>query len=388
MQYGINGFLLAVKRSGAQEGREHFRGTGGVLDHSAKRCEVPVQHGNGAVCADGIVIRTDNVRLCQVKAVPLIGVLQPFPAPVMESVLPERVQVFAERLSGDRHHIQVQVRPELFHDGGHAARIIEEFRWPFARRTQVQEIMGAPVQSVKGIAVDMDAEFVGNGGQVQKTVGGAGDGGMHQNGVLKAFQRDDIGRPESLTGKLHGPLAGCEGKGLKIRAGGGQKRASGQGETQGFRHDLHGGSGPDKRTGTAAGTGVFLCPAEPGFIDFTALILRGIHAQLLQGKEVGACAHHTAGNHDAGDVHPHHAHQAAGHALVAAGDIHGAVKGRGGFVDFDHAGNHFPAGQGIIDAVRALAFPVAHVRAEIPRAVAAGLGDTFSGCFHQPVQMP
>lgn len=108
--------------------------------------------------------------------------------------------------------------------------------------------------------------------------------------------------------------------------------------------------------------------------SISPLKLGRIHAQLFQGEQTGAGGHGAPGDHHGGDVHPGQAHQVAGQALVAAGHIDAGVEGGGVGLNLDHVGDHLPACQGEVDAVGALALAVAHVGAEVPGAVAAGLG--------------
>ena len=56
-------------------------------------------------------------------------------------------------------------------------------------------------------------------------------------------------------------------------------------------------------------------------------------------------------------------------------------------MNFNHIGNHFAAGQAVIDAVRALAFAIADIGAEIARAVTSGLGDTLARGGDELIQM-
>ena len=59
------------------------------------------------------------------------------------------------------------------------------------------------------------------------------------------------------------------------------KGAPRQGQPQGFGHDLHGGGGPDKGAGPAAGTGVLLSPRQLLLTDLPSLISGAVHPQLL-----------------------------------------------------------------------------------------------------------
>ena len=212
---------------------------------------------------------------------------------------------------------------------------------------------------------------------------------MHQDGVLETFHRDDAAGAHLVVAcHLHGAAARLPGIVQQIRAGGGHQGAAGQGQTECFGHDLHGGGSADEAAGAAAGTGVLLGPVELGLVNFPALEFGAVHAQLFQGEHLGPGVHGAARHHHRGDVHPQAAHQVGGHALVAAGQVDPGVEGGGARVDLDHIGDDLPAGQAVVDAVGALAFPVADVGAGIARAVAARLGDAPAHFLHQRGQVP
>ena len=56
-------------------------------------------------------------------------------------------------------------------------------------------------------------------------------------------------------------------------------------------------------------------------------------------------------------------------------------------MDLDHVGDHLPACQGKIDAVRALALSVADIRAGVAGAEASGVEDALAHLFHQHGKM-
>src|SRR5699024_5979053 len=144
---------------------------------------------------------------------------------------------------------------------------------------------------VEGVAVDIDAELVGDCRQVQQAVGGAGDGRVDQDGVFQAVHGHDVGGLEALLHQLHRLLAGAVGVIRQVRGGGGQQGAAGQGQAHGLSHDLHGGGGADEAAGAAAGAGVLLGPVELVLIDFAPLVFGAVHTQLLQRQQVGTGAH-------------------------------------------------------------------------------------------------
>ena len=153
------------------------------------------------------------------------------------------------------------MRLDLLHDGRNAACIIEHLCRPPSRRTYIQKIMGAPVETVEGISCDLDPKLMGNGRDMKKTVGASRNSRMDQNGVFKALQSHDLAGLHSRSQRqLHGLTAGFPGKIQKIRAGGRHQGASRKSQAQGLGHDLHGGGCSDKRAGSAAGTGVAFGP--------------------------------------------------------------------------------------------------------------------------------
>src|SRR5699024_9316982 len=130
---------------------------------------------------------------------------------------------------------------------------------PAAGGADVQQVVGAAVQPVESVAGDLDAQFVGDGRDVQQAVGGARNGRVDQDGVLKALEGDDAaGAHLVAAGHLDGAAAGLAGVGQQVGAGGRHQGAAGQGQTQGLGHDLHGGGGADEAAGPAAGAGVLL----------------------------------------------------------------------------------------------------------------------------------
>ena len=387
----MEGLLLAVEGPGLQHGLEHLPGAGGVLDHRALRGQVALQDGDGAVGADGLVEGVDDV-LPGGAPLGAVGV-----ALVVEAVGLQLVQVLPQGLARDGHHVQVEHGADLLHDPGHAAGIIEELGGPLAGGADVQQVVRPPVEPVKGVGVDLQAELLGHGGDVEEGVGGAGDGGMDHDGVLKGLHGDDVPGSQALSGQLHNLGAGPVGRLLQVLAGGRHQGRAGEHQAQGLGHDLHGGGGAHEGTGAAGGTGVLLVPGELPGVDLPPLVLGGVDAHLLQGEQVlldvlhlltqGIGVHDAAGDHDGGHVHPADAHQVGGHALVAAGDEHAAVKGGGPGMDLDHVADGVPAGQGVVDAVVALGHTVTDVGGEVAGRLAAVVLHAGHRLLHQAQQM-
>lgn len=87
------------------------------------------------------------------------------------------------------------------------------------------------MEAVEGVAVNLDAELMGDGGQVEQGVGGAGDGGVDQDGVLEAVHGDNVAGAHVLHGgQLHGQFSGVPGIVNEVGAGGGEQGGAGQGK--------------------------------------------------------------------------------------------------------------------------------------------------------------
>ena len=226
---------------------------------------------------------------------------------------------------------------------------------------------------------------------------------MNHDGVLKTLHGHDVFGSDTLLHQFHqlsARLTGCFGKLRRRRRHQGGAR---QHQAQGFGHDLHGGGGSHKGTGSAAWAGVVFVVFEllggdhtcffPGvvladlfqcqqLIDRTGRILR--HILLRQHVRFHDAAGHDDGTHL---FEPSDAHQHGGHGLVAAGNEHAAVKAGGIGLRLHQIDDRVPVRQRIVDSVMSLGDPVAHVGRKIARGFAAALIDTLHSLLDKAVQM-
>ena len=376
-QDGVDSVLLAVERTGLERGLEHLTRNDGVLDDGALGGKVAMKDSDGAIGAKGLVERTDDVLALEVP------LLQVTAALLVVTVVLEVLEVLAEGLAGDGHDIEVEHRLDLLHDARHAARIVEELRRPLACGTNVQQVVGATVQTIEVVGGHLDAKLTGDRGDVQQRVGGAGDGAVDHDEVLEGLLGHDVARAQVVLGEPHGLTAGLAGELAQVGAGGRQQSRAGEHEAQGLGRDLHGRGGTHEGAGTAAGAGVVLSKLELLAGNLAALVAGRDSAELLQGQQVGAGIHDAAGDDDGGDVDATHGHEVCGQALIAAGDKDAGVERGGLGVNLDHIGDHVAAGQRVVDAVVALGLAVADVGAEVTGAVATSLGNTGAHLLDQ-----
>ena len=256
---------------------------------------------------------------------------------------------------------------------------------------------------VKGVGVDLNAELVGDGGQVHGGVGGAGNGGVHHDSVLKALLGHDVLGGDALLDQFHQLLAGIVGGLLQLRGGGGHQGGARQHQTQCFCHDLHGGGGAHKGAGTAAGAGVVLVVVQLAVGDDAGLFPCVKLADLLQRQQLvdgaggvvdhillgqGVGFHDAAGDHDGAHVlQAADAHQHGGHGLVAAGNEHTAVIDAGVCLCFHQIHDGVTMGQRVVDAVMTLCDAVAHISGKIAGSLAAVVVDRLHGFLDELIQM-
>ena len=239
----------------------HFLRACSVLDHRPFRSQIPLKDGNGSLCADGLVIRTDNILSGQMAAVPLIKLSQPFLTPLIISVRLQLLKIFSKGSAGNGHHIKMKMFLNFFHDRRHTACIVKALRRPPAGRPHIQKIMGSPVQAVKGISRNLKAQLMGNGRNMEQAVGGAGNSSVNQNGVFEAFHSNDpAGTHFLLSCHFHRPASCLAGVCQQVRAGSRHQRAARKRQSQSLCHNLHAGSRSDKGAGPAAGAGIMLRP--------------------------------------------------------------------------------------------------------------------------------
>ena len=376
-QDGVNGVLLAVERTGLERSLEHLARNDGVLDDRALGSKVAVEDGDGTVGAEGLVKRTDDVLALEIPFLKVTTAL------LVVAVVLEILEVLAESLAGDGHNIEVEHRLDLLHDARHAARIVEELRRPLACRANVEQVVSTTVQTIEIIGGHLDAKLAGDRGDVQQRVGGTGDGAVDHDEVLEGLLGHDVARAQVVLGEPHGLTAGRAGKLAQVGASCGQQGGTGEHKAQGLGGNLHGRGGAHKGAGAAAGAGVVLGELELLAGDFAALVASRDSAELLEGQQVGAGIHDTAGDDDGGDVDAAHGHEVRRQALIAAGDKDAGIERGGLGVDLDHVGDHVAAGQRVVDAVVALGLTVANVGAEVTGAVATSLGNAGTDLLDQ-----
>lgn len=151
------------------------------------------------------------------------------------------------------------------------------------------------MHAVKHIAVQLYAVLVCDGRQVQHRIGGAGNGGMDEDGVFKCLFCHDISRADARARQRYRLFARAPRIVCQQRACGRNKRAARKRKPQGLGHHLHRARRAHKAACSAGRAGMGLIKPELLRGDLAALILGAVCTDLLQRQQIRPRIHHTAG---------------------------------------------------------------------------------------------
>ena len=258
----IQTFFLTIERAGTEHRAEHFPRAGRMLDHGSFRCQIAPQNCDTAIFTDRLTCRTDDITAGQLQTTAGVCLIQKLLAMLVESILFEVFQIFAQRFSGNGHGVKMENITDLFHNCRNTARIIEELCGPAACRTNIQQIFCAAMEPVKRVTIDLDPELVRDRRQMQQCVRRTRNCRMDQNCVFKTIHRNNVAGTDPLIGQCDCLTPRTMRIADKIRTGRRQQCTSRERKTQSLRHDLHGRSGSDKTARTTARAGVLLCPIQ------------------------------------------------------------------------------------------------------------------------------
>ena len=383
VDHGIVGVLLMVEHPGL--GVDHFplvHGAGGVLEHGALGSDVALQDGHRALLGS-LLHREDHLVAGQAVVGKVAQV------PVEPVVLVQVLQILAQGLAGDGHHVQIQHIPQHPLHHGDAAGEPEGLRQLGAGGEDVAQVGHLMVDLVEELDGQVIAQLPGDGGQMDGGVGGATDGAVDDDGVLERRGGHDLAGGDVLLHQLHDLPAGIAGVLDDVPHGGGSQSRAGQRHAQSLGDALHGGCGAQEGArahGRAAGQ--LIIPHFPGRDGVLALLTQGDVAGHQGRGHVGAGPHGAAGHEDGGDVHPGRSLQVGGNGLVTAGRQDHAVPGHCGGVDLHHVGQCLTGSQHHVHAVMALGAAVADVRGIVLGRLAALFVHAVHRLLHQLVQVP
>ena len=342
VQYGLGGVLHVVKDPGPAAVLHHLGADRSGLNHTAHGGQVSEQHRQTALGAvRGIYVADHLVILHEVAR-----------------------QKLAHGLSRHREAAGVdQPRPiQLLYDGVYAAGPVQVIHVVMSVGTDMAEVGGAETDLVKLFKRQGDAQFICDGGQVQRGVGGAGNGHVHPDGVFKGPLSENVTGADIALHKLHGAHARPFRQGKALAVIGRNGSVSGQGHAQSLSQTVHGVCGEHAGAGAAAGAAVLG--------QFLLLFLAHIPVtHLAHSFDAGAVigdlplivpgGHGAAADDDGGDIHSRRRHKGAGYGLVTAYHQHKAIKAVGHGHGLNAVGDQLPAGQRVHHALVGHSNPVA-----------------------------
>ena len=206
------------------------------------------------------------------------------------------------------------------HDGIHAARLVELLHVGTAGRSQVAQVGGLHAHGVGDVEVDVDAALMGDGRQVQHGVGGAAQGHVHREGVLKSLLRHDVTRTNVALEHLHDGHARMLGQLQATRVHGGDGAVAAQAHTERLGEAVHGVGGVHARARTAGGADAtrVVLHLLLGHVAGGVLALRLEHGGKARARAVHMTGEHGAARHKGrGDVEASGGHEQARNVLVA-----------------------------------------------------------------------
>ena len=242
---------------------------------------------------------------------------------------------------------------------------------------------------VKSVSCDLDPELMRKCRDMKKTVRASGYCCMDIDRIFKTFKSYDLARAHLRHEcQFHRLPSRFPRIVQKIRTGRRHQSASRQCQPKGFRHDLHGGGGPNKGACPAARTRILLCPVQLLLADLSPLVSGTVFSKLFQCQHIRSRVHGPAQDHQSRNIRPGQPDQISRESFVTACQIDSCVKRCRIRMDFDHVGDHLAAHQTEIDPVCSLAFPVTDIRTEISGSEASGFLNPLSHFFNKNVQMP
>ena len=272
----------------------------------------------------------------------------------VHDILPSRedhiLQVFSDRLTGDRHAIAVQIAAveQGLHQHRHAADIVQILHHVPSARLEIADIRGALADLAEIMQVELDAGLVGDRRQMQSAIGRAAGRGDDCRGVFERLAGDDVARPNVALDQFHHRPA----RGLRVgvarivwRRRAGRARQC-QPDRLGNAGHRVGGEETAARTRRGASGAFELVqflvghPADAVRAD-TLIDIANRHVAAMEAAGQDRAAIHENRRH----VEPHHRHHQPGQRLVAPCQSDERVIAMAAHRQFDRVGDDLAADQ-------------------------------------------
>src|SRR4051812_43248455 len=239
--------------------------------------------------------------------------------------------IFVKRFAvyGDGILVYFSGRDEFANYGWHAAGAVIFLAKVLAGRLQIDQQWNVVTDFFPVVVVELDPDVARNGVEVNRCIGRAANGGVHDNDVLKRFTRHDLGWPQILPYHVDNALPGFVSIDGPVLVRGRNRGTARQRHAQRLGQRIHGGSRAHgiAVSGRRRGRGDQI--DELLVINFTR---RQQFARFPDdGTGAGALAvepavqHRSAGKHDRRNIHGRGGHELRRGGLVAPRGQHHAV---------------------------------------------------------------
>ena len=198
---------------------------------------------------------------------------------------------------------------------------------------------------------------------MEQGVGGASYGAVNYNGIAKGGRCKDLGRADIFCRKLHNFTPGFPRHGQNIPHGRRRQRASREGESQRFRHTLHGARCSHKGAcslGRAACQFIITDFIRRNFV--VSFLSQGYVTRHQRGGLSRPRPHAAAGNKNSRNIHSGRGFQMSRYGLITGGGKNHSVPRHKTGMHFYHITDDFPGCQHQIHPVMSLRASVTNIR--------------------------
>ena len=287
----------------------HLGNHRGALHHRAVRCQISLQNGQSPGGAVGVVRGTNYLG---------IAVYRP------RNVFSYGLSRHRHAFPADQPHIH-----QLLHHGVHAAGLVQILHIGGTRRGQMAEIGRFFTDGIGKADIEVKADLMSDGRQVQHGVSGTAQRHIHGQSVHDGILRDDIPGPDISPEKLHDSHSRMLRQLDPLRINRRDGAVSPKPHTKRLGEAVHGIGRIHSGAGAAGGADLvlklrhILLRHGAGRVG-THRLKHGGQASLLPPHM--SCQHGPPGHKHGGKVQPCRRHQKPRHILVTVGNHHQSIK--------------------------------------------------------------
>ena len=235
--------LLTVKHDRTAFVRPHALFTGRIFDNGSFRSQIALQHRDTSHFLRRLQ-RSDDILHLQAIVVQIA--LSDF----KERIFLQLLQIFAKRLSGHRHHIQIQIICQHPLHARNAACKPEGFRQMLPARIDISDMRNLWIDLIKQLRIQLHAQFLRDCRQMDQAVGRTADRAVYDNCIAEGLRRQNVDWTDISSDELHNRAPGSSCKKLQLTHRCRYKCTARKRKPQCLRHTLHRACRTHKGAGT------------------------------------------------------------------------------------------------------------------------------------------